>query len=54
MSGQLPHGVLKQLGQNVIQRQRNERKAGRDMTVDSHTWRVPILMLTKPPLKTEK
>lgn len=44
----LPHGVLQQLRQDVVQRQWNEGKAGRHMTVDANPWRIPILMLTEP------
>lgn len=48
VTGTLPHGVLQQLRQDVVQRQRNEGKAGRHMAVDANTWRIPILMLTEP------
>lgn len=48
VTGMLPHGVLQQLRQDVVQRQWNEGKAGRHMAVDANPWRIPILMLTEP------
>lgn len=48
VTGMLPHGVLQQLRQDVVQRQWNKGKAGRHMAVNANPWRVPVLMLTKP------
>lgn len=33
---QLPHGVLEQLGQDVVQGQRDEGEAGSHMPIDPH------------------
>ena len=43
----LPHGVLEELRQNVIQRQRDEGKASRYVSVDPHSGRVTVLVLTQ-------
>lgn len=48
VTGTLPHGVLQQLRQDVVQRQWNEGKAGRHMAINANPWRVPVLMLTEP------
>lgn len=45
----LPHGVLEQLGQDVIQRQRDEGEASRYVSVDPHSGRVTVLVLTQTP-----
>lgn len=47
VTGTLPHGVLQQLRQDVVQRQWNEGKAGRHMAIYANPWRIPILMLTE-------
>ncbi len=44
-----PHGVLEQLRQDVVQRQRDEGEASCYVSVDSHSGRVTVLMLTQTP-----
>lgn len=48
----LPHGVLEQLGQDVVQGQRDEGEAGRHVAVDPHPGGVPVLVLTETPEET--
>lgn len=45
----LPHGVLEQLRQDVVQGQWDEWEAGCHMSVDPHPGGVPVLMLTETP-----
>lgn len=45
----VPHGVLQQLRQDVVQRQRDEREACGHVPVDSHSGGVSILMFTQTP-----
>lgn len=47
----LPHGVLEQLGQDVVQRQRDEREASRHVSVDPHSGGVAILVLAETPVE---
>ena len=44
-----PHGILEELGQDVIQRQRDEGEASCHMSIDPHSGRVPVLVLTQTP-----
>lgn len=50
----LPHGVLEQLGQDVVQGQRDEGEAGRHVAVDPHPGGVPVLVLTETPEETRQ
>lgn len=45
----VPHGILEELGQDVIQRQRDEGEASCYVPVDPHSGRVPVLVLTQTP-----
>lgn len=45
----LPHGVLEQLGQDVVQRQGDEREASRHVSIDPHSGGVAILVLAETP-----
>lgn len=44
-----PHGVLEELWQDVIQRQRDEGEASSNVSVDPHSGRVPVLVLAQTP-----
>lgn len=45
----IPHGVLQELRQDVIQRQWDEREASSNVTVDPHPGGVSILVFTQTP-----
>lgn len=42
-----PHGVLEKLGQDVIQRQRNEGETSCHVAVDPHSGRVAVLVFAQ-------
>lgn len=44
-----PHGILEELGQDVIQRQRDEGESSCHVSVDPHSGRVPVLVLAQTP-----
>lgn len=48
----LPHGILEELRQDVIQRQRDEGEASCYVSVDPHSGGVTVLMLTQTPEET--
>lgn len=43
----VPHGILQELRQDVVERHGDEWEAGRHMAIDAHTWGVAILVLTQ-------
>lgn len=43
----LPHGIFEELGQDVIQRQRDEREASCHVSVNPHPGRVTVLVITQ-------
>lgn len=47
----LPHGILEELRQDVIQRQWDEGEASSHVSVDPHSGGVTVLMLTQTPDK---
>lgn len=50
----LPHGILEELRQDVIQRQWDEGEASCYVSVDPHSGRVTVLVLTQTPGGQEK
>lgn len=43
----VPHGILQELRQDVVERHGDERETGRHMAIDAHAWGVAILVLTQ-------
>lgn len=43
----VPHGVLQELRQDVVQRHGDEWEAGCHVAIDTNTWGVAILVLTE-------
>lgn len=50
----LPHGVLEELWQDVIQRQRDEREASCYVSVDPHPGRVTVLVLAETSIEHQE
>lgn len=50
--GVVPHGIFEELGQDVVQRQRDEWEASCYVSVDPHSGGVTVLMLAQTSEKT--
>ena len=42
-----PHGILEQLGQDVVQRHRDEGESGSHMSIDADAGGIAVLVLTQ-------
>lgn len=49
----LPHGILEQLRQDIIQRHGDEGKAGSHMSIDADSRGIAILVLTQASVDTK-
>lgn len=54
ISSSPPHGILEQLGQDVVQRHRDEGKTGSHMSIDADSGGIAILVFTQASAERSK